>query len=392
MFTNQEVDRLEKDLRSADTQVKERTLRTIGSVAPDARAALLAVHNTSFSPLLLGSLFALDAGAALEAQSLERVAVETLAQALGGRSASRRNAARTALVHGNVSLAAVQPILERLARDRRATVRAAVGAVFIRGRPLETADISLVEEMLRDPWLRDVGATTAAHVLQRLLAAITSAVALPAGRSVAQRPPRVGRGRHVNALAQGLRALPSLGSSLVSALASRDPQVRVAAVRGLDALGTATSGATPALVRALDDRDVGVSNAAYQALRALKRTIDVDGTVLRAMLRSRRSHVRANALRCLPFARTTPPLDWETFVRALDSPAAEVQSAAAETLRQSFKEVPEAVLASLRRLAEAPSPHGRPDDRGPFRGTPRGGRRRRRREGDRVARRRPART
>jgi HEAT repeat protein len=353
MFTNRDVGRLERELRSAEAHVKTRALRKIGRLSPDARAALFAVHNTAWSPLLLGSLLALETGTALEAASIERVAVETLARALGGRNVARRRAARIALVHGNVSLAAAQPILERLARDRRVAVRAAVGDVFSWGTRLETSDIALVEEMLRDPWLRGVGATTAAHLFRRLLAAITGAVALPAGKTISKSIPPIGRSATVHALAEGLRALPDLGSGLVGAVASRDPGVRAAAVRGLDSMGAATSNATPALVRALADRDTRVSDDAFRALRALKRSIDVSGSELQAMLESRLPHVRANAVRFLPFARTNPPSTWEPFLRALDDPAVEVKSATAETLRHSFHEVPDELLARLGRLARS---------------------------------------
>ena len=255
MFTNRDVERLERDLRSAKVQMKTRALRRISRLDADARAALFAVHNTAWSPLLLGSLLSLEAGATLDAESFERVAVETLAHTLGGRSVARRRAARIALVHGNVSLAAAQPILERLARDRRPAVRAAVGDVFCWGTRLETSDLTLVEKMLRDPWLRGVGATTAAHLLQRLLAAITSAIELPASKTISKSIPPVGRETNVHALAEGLAALPDLGSSLIRMLASRNPGVRSAAIRGLDSIGAATCGATPALVRVLGDRD-----------------------------------------------------------------------------------------------------------------------------------------
>ena len=353
MFTNRDVGRLERELRSAETDVKTRALRRIGRLSPDARAALFAVHNTAWSPLLLGALLALEAGTPLEAPSLARVAVETLARTLGGRSVARRRAARIALVHGNVPLGAAQPILERLARDRRVAVRAAVGSVFSWGTRLETSDVTLVEEMLRDPWLREVGATTAAHLFRRLLAAIAHAVALPAGKTLSQSLPPRGRSTTVHALAEGLRWLPDLGSALVEALASRDPGVRSAAVRGIDAMGAVPSQATPALIRALRDRDACVSDDAFRALRALKRFIDVAGPELRAMLRSRLPHVRANAVRFLPFARTNAPSTWEPFLRALDDPAVEVQSAAAETLGRSFREVPDELLARLVRLARS---------------------------------------
>jgi HEAT repeat protein len=355
MFTNRDVLRLEQQLRSAEPRLKARALRKIGRLSPDARAALFAVHNTAYSPLVLGSLLALETGAALDATSLERVAVETLAGALGGRSAAHRRAAEIALVHGNVPLAAAQPILERLARDRRVAVRAAVGAVFSWGSGLDTSDVALAEQMLRDPWLRGVGAVTAAHLLRRLLASIAAAVVLPAGKTTSRRIPPDGRHTNVHALVQGLRALPELGSSLVGALASREPGVRAAAIRGLGSMGAATSKATPALVRAIGDPETTVSDDAFRALRALKRVIDVGGAELRAMLESRLPHVRANAVRCLPFARTDPPSTWEPFLRALDDPAAEVQSAAAETLRHSFREVPDEVLARLGRLARSRS-------------------------------------
>jgi len=74
--------------------------------------------------------------------------------------------------------------------------------------------------------------------------------------------------------------------------------------------------------------------------------------LLRGMLESRLPHVRANTVRCLPFARTNPPSTWEPFLRALDDPAVEVQSAAAEVLRHSFQEVPGELLARLGRLAQ----------------------------------------
>src|SRR5580765_107589 len=86
MFTNRDVGRLEKELRSTETHVRTRALGKISRLSPDARAALFSVHNTSWSPLLLGSLIAVETGTALEAASLERGAVETLARALGGRS------------------------------------------------------------------------------------------------------------------------------------------------------------------------------------------------------------------------------------------------------------------------------------------------------------------
>jgi HEAT repeat protein len=355
MFTNRDVLRLEGQLRSAEPRLKARALRKIDRLSPEGRAALFAVHNTAWSPLLLGSLLALEAGAVLDVTSVERLAVETLARALGGSSVARRRAARIALVHGNVSLIAAQPILEPLARDGRAAVRAAVGDVFSWGTRLETSDVALVEEMLRDPWLRGVGATTAAHLLDRMLAAVTSAVAAPAGKTVSKTIPPDGRSTTVHALAQGLRALPGLGSSLVGALAARDPRVRAAAVRGLGAMNAATSEATPALIRAVGDRDARVSGDAFRALRQLNRIIDVAGAELQAMLASRLPHVRANAVRCLPFARTNPPHTWEPFLRALDDPAAEIQSAAAETLRHSFREVPGEVLAGLDRLARSRS-------------------------------------
>ena len=355
MFTNRDVLRLESQLRSAEPRLTTRVLRKIGRLSPDARAALLAVHNTAWSPLLLGSLLALETGAALDAASLEREAVETLARALGGRSVARRRAARIALVHGNVPLAAAQPILERLSRDQRVAVRAAVGAVFSWGSRLETSDVALVEQMLRDPWLRGVGAVTAAHLLRRLLAAIAAAVALPAGKTLSRTVPPDGRGTNVGALAAGLSALPDLGSALVGAMESREPRVRAAAVRGLGSMGAATSKATPLLIRAVGDRDARVSDDALRALRGLNRVIDIAGPELQAMLESRLSHVRANAVRCLPFARTDPPSTWEPFLSALDDPAADVQSAAAETLRHWFREVPGEVLARLARLARARS-------------------------------------
>jgi HEAT repeat protein len=351
MFTNRDVLRLEGQLRSADPHLKTRVLREIGRLTPDARVALLAVHNTAWSPLLLGSLLALETGAGLDAASVERVAVETLARTLGGRSVARRRAARIALVHGNVPLAAAQPILERLARDQRVTVRAAVGDVFSWGTRLETSDVALVEQMLRDPWLRGVGATTAAHLFRRLVAAIVATVPLPAGKTISKTIPRDGRSTTVDALAEGLRALPDLGSSLVGALASREPGVRAAAVRSLGSMGAAASEATPALIRALGDRDTRVSDDACRALRASTRIIDVGVAELRALLESRLPHVRANAIRCLPFARTNPPNTWEPFLRALADPAADVQSAAAETLRHWFRDVPSEVLARLGRLA-----------------------------------------
>jgi HEAT repeat protein len=355
MFTNRDVLRLERQLRSAEPRLKTPVLRKIGRLAPEARTALLAVHNTAWSPLLLGTLLALETGAAPDADSIERVAVETLARALGGRSVARRRAARIALVHGNISLAAAQPILERLARDQRVAVRAAVGAVFSWGSGLETCDVALVEQMLRDPWLRGVGAVTAAHLFRRLLAAIATAVALPAGKTLSRTIPPDGRHTNVHALADGLRALPDLSSSLVGALASREPGVRAAAVRGLASIGAATSEATPALIRAVGDRDRRVSDDAFRALRALNRVIDIAGAELRAMLDARIPHVRANAVRCLPFARTSPPSTWEPFLRALDDPSADVQSAAAETLRHWFREVPDEVLARLGHLARARS-------------------------------------
>jgi HEAT repeat protein len=355
MFTNGDVLRLEGQLRGAEPRLKTRVLRKIALLSPAERAELFAVHNTSWSPLLLGSLLALEAGTALDAASLERVAVETLARTLGGRSAARRRAAWTALVHGNVSLAVAQPILERLARDPRARVRAAVGAVFSWGTPLETSDVALVEQMLGDPWLRGVGALTAANLLRRLLAAITATVALPAGKTLSRKRPRDGRHTTVHALVQGLGALPGLGSSLVAALASREPGVRAAAIRGLGSIGAATSKATPALIRAIGDPDNRVSDDAFRALRALDRIIDVARAELQAMLESPLPHVRANAVRCLPFARTDPPSTWDSFLRALDDPAAEVQSAAAEALRHRFREVPAEVLARLGRLARSRS-------------------------------------
>jgi HEAT repeat protein len=353
MFTNRDVLRLEGQLRSADAGVKTRAVRKVGRLSPEARDALLAVHNTASSPLLLGSLLALETGTALEAASLERVAVETLARALGGRNLARRRAARLALTHGNVSLAAAQPILEQLARDPRLAVRAAVGNVFCWGTRMETSDVGLVEEMLRDPWLRGVGATTAGHLLRRLLVAITNAVGLPAGRTISKSIPPEGKSTTVNSLAGGLRDLPALGSSLIRELASRDPRVRAAAVRGLESIGAATSAATPALVRALGDRDARVSDDAFRALRALKRVVDVEGSQMQAMLESRLPHVRANAIRFLPFARTDPPGTWDAFLRGLEDRAAEVQSAAAEALRHRFREVPPEVLARLHRLGRS---------------------------------------
>ena len=120
-------------------------------------------------------------------------------------------------------------------------------------------------------------------------------------------------------------------------------------------MGAATSKATPALIRAIGDPDKRVSDEAFRALRALNRIIDIARAELEAMLESGLPHVRANAVRCLPFARTDPPGTWESFLRALDDPAAEVQSAAAETLRHRFREVPPEVLERLGRLARSPS-------------------------------------
>ena len=73
------------------------------------------------------------------------------------------------------------------------------------------------------------------------------------------------------------------------------------------------------------------------------------------MLESKLPHVRANAVRCLPFTRTDPPGTWEPFLRALDDPAVGVQSAVAETLRHWFKQVPGELLGRLTRLARSRS-------------------------------------
>jgi hypothetical protein len=83
-------------------------------------------------------------------------------------------------------------------------------------------------------------------------------------------------------------------------------------------MGAATSKATPALIRAIGDPEKRVSDDAFRALRGLNRIIDIVRAELQAMLESRLPHVRANAVRCLPFARTDPPSSWESFLRALD--------------------------------------------------------------------------
>ncbi len=44
MFTNRDVLRLERQLRSAQPQLKTRVLRKLGRLSPEARAALFAVQ------------------------------------------------------------------------------------------------------------------------------------------------------------------------------------------------------------------------------------------------------------------------------------------------------------------------------------------------------------
>ncbi len=91
----------ERELRSAEVQVKARALRRIARLSPDSWAALFAVHNTSWSPLILGSLLALEAGAALEA-ALARASGRRDPGARGGRSQRGLPPGGIALVQGNV--------------------------------------------------------------------------------------------------------------------------------------------------------------------------------------------------------------------------------------------------------------------------------------------------
>jgi hypothetical protein len=318
MFTNGDVLRLERQLRSAEPRLKTLVLRQIGRLSPDARAALFAVHNTAWSPLLLGSLLATETGAALDAASVERVAVETLAHALGGRSVARRRAARIALVHGNVSLAPAQPILERLARDQRVAVRAAVGAVFSWGTRLDTSDVALVEEMLRDPWLR--GARTnppstwepflralddpaaevqsaAAETLRHSFREVPGEVLARLGRLARSRSAmevRVTAAHSVAHLAKGDdAAIEEATASLVSGLRARDAKVRLVASYALSCLGELAVSALPDLLRiAKSDPDFNVRARALWAFRSMGPRARRAAPLLRRLLRDSDANIR----------------------------------------------------------------------------------------------------
>jgi hypothetical protein len=176
MFTDRQVSRLEKDLRHDDSKVRAQGLRRIARLPRDALLAY--VIERPWVPLVLGTLLALEAGEAVATDNLEEVALARVAAALSGRSVARRRAAHKALIHGNVSLASILPALERCTRDRRRDVRRRAADVLSWGAPgqtVPTADVSLVEQQLRDPVLRELGFSSAAGMVRRLLEALAAA-------------------------------------------------------------------------------------------------------------------------------------------------------------------------------------------------------------------------
>jgi hypothetical protein len=339
--------RLERALGDGNLIVRTRLLRRLFGLPPRERARLLEAAARWWRPLLLGTLWAQEAGRSVDAASVKTVAVETLALALGGRDRQRREAARRALVHGNVSLEPAVPLLERWSRDPRRIVREAVGDV-VRGWVPEalipTADVAWVERHLADPALESLGVQAAAVLVRRLVAGILQAGA---------------RRRGVDKpwfLSSALGQLPALIAQVTRALGSTKVHVRADAARALGATQpTDVSGRMRALVRNLGDRESHVSDAATFALGRMGPAIPLREEALRSRLRHKLPHVRANALRCLPYAWGTLAARWEAFTRALADPEALVRIAAARTL-VGFRELPETMVAILLRCARGGSP------------------------------------
>jgi hypothetical protein len=349
-----EASRLEKALRHESTQVRQRALARLAALAPEARERLTATAARQVEPRLLGALFELDADGKTNATTLDADIVRRLALTLGERSRWRRNAARRALIHGNLRLAPARPLLTQLAIDPRAAVRRAVAEICSDsawGGGLRTSDIELIERLMADPLLREVGVGEACSLVRRLLAMLRPTLAWP---NVATPPKTIPRGRLRSTVAHyiglALDGLPALAADLGQAI-DESAATASASTRALASLAQAAAAAVPRLWSALSDPDASHSYQAFLGLRSLRQVIVAPGGQLAALLGHALPHVRANAVRCLPFAQTAPPSGWDRFERALGDPADEVRAAALQTLRHSFRELPPGIEALVLALA-----------------------------------------
>jgi len=347
MFTDRQVSRLEKDLRHDDSKVRAQGLRRMARLPRDALLAY--VIERPWVPLVLGTLLALEAGDPVATGNLEEVALARVAAALSGRSVARRRAAHKALIHGNVSLASILPALERCTRDRRRDVRRRAADVLGWGAPgqtVPTADVSHVESQLRDPVLRELGFSSAAGMIRRLLEALAAA-----GAHAGTRQSLAG------AVHTGLAPLEDVIDQLTRALGDDDARLRAQAAGALGATKAADGRAVRALIRVLGDADERASGQACFALLRLGGALAVAADRLEPHLGNPLPHVRANAVRLLPVVWATPAARRDALARALADPSVDVQVVATETLAKVGEEVRAELLAILQaRLDDRASP------------------------------------
>jgi HEAT repeat protein len=355
MVPRDEASRLEKALRHESLKVRQRALARLAALAPEAREELTTTAARHCRPRVLGVLFEHAAGGgALEAATLDTHVVRRLALTLGEPSRWRRNAARVALIHGNIRLAPGRSLFARWAVDPRRDVRRAVAEICSDsawGGGLRTSDIDLVERLMADPLLREVGVGEACSLVRRLLALLRPALDWP---DVVTPPRTIPRGRLRSTVARyiglALDGLPALAADLGQAI-DDSAATASSSTPALSSIAKAAASALPRLWSALGAPSQSDSYQAFLGLRSLRQVILVPDKQLATLLSHVMPHVRANAVRCLPFAQTEPRSGWDRFERALDDPSDEVRAAALETLRHSFREVPQSVTSRVLALA-----------------------------------------